>query len=88
MSDPISYLHDWWRWWGNPLAGIHDSQLIHLPYAREQLKNLDYLHFLELRSSLGLPDTPDKYLIERLQLRSLALADQDQISEVFNQVPK
>lgn len=86
MSDPISYLHDWWRWWGNPLAGIHDSQLIHLPYAREQLKNLDYLHFLELRSSLGLPDTPDKYLIERLQLRSLALADQDQISEVFNQV--
>ena len=85
MNDPLNYLHDWWRWWGNPLAGIHDSQMIHLPYATEKLKEPNYLLFLELRSTLTLPDTPDPYLVERAQLRSLALASQKEICEVFTQ---
>ncbi|WP_370263616.1 hypothetical protein [Limnobacter sp.] len=85
MNDSSNYLQDWWRWWGNPLVSIHSSQVIHLPYATELLKQPSYLLFLELRGSLALPDTPDAYLIERPQLRSLALAEQEEISETFVQ---
>jgi len=86
MSEPISYLHNWWRWWGNPLAGIHDTQLLHLPYAREQLKNMSYLLFLELRSALTLPDVPDRCLVSQAELRSLALCSHQQLGELFPQV--
>lgn len=86
MKEPAPYLHDWWRWWGNPLINIHESQLIHLPYAREQLKDIDYLHFLEIRSTIGLPDLPDRHLVERNQIRSLAISNPEKIGAVFNQV--
>lgn len=86
MSDPLSYLHDWWRWWGNPLEGIHDTQLLHLPYARDQLKNMSYLLFLELRSTLTLPDVPDRGLEGQPELRSLALSSHELLGNLFPQV--
>lgn len=86
MSEPLMYLHDWWRWWGNPLIGIHESQLVNLPYPLEKLRAADHLLFLEMRSLLNLPELPDHYMVERPQLRSVALGNISQTGATFGKL--
>lgn len=79
MTEPTHYLSDWWRWWSNPLVNMHPSQRETLACTEIQLKELNYLTLLELRSILSLPDKPDSHLDQQPQLRSLALGSFDEL---------
>lgn len=74
MIAELSYASRWWAWWSNPLQGIHIDHKNLLPLTNEQLANVDYFRLLQIRSTLGLLDTPDDLLESRLELRSLAMA--------------
>ncbi|HEX4844513.1 MAG TPA: hypothetical protein VFV57_12640 [Limnobacter sp.] len=76
MAESLTYLSDWWRWWSNPLQGMHASHRAMLPYTEAQMEQLDHLMFLELRGLLNLHDVPDQALLDHPALRSLALAEQ------------
>lgn len=83
MTESINYLSDWWRWWSNPLINMHSSHQTALPFQKEQLKELDFLMFLQLRSILSLSDKPDPLLDEHAEIRSMALATTEEREGLF-----
>lgn len=82
MNDP-RFGTAWWAWWSNPLNGMHDDHKLALPFTNTQLRKLDYFQLIQVRSVLGLPDTPDEQLSAKLELRALALASIDQLGRHF-----
>lgn len=80
MMDDPRFGAAWWAWWSNPLRGMHEDHKVALPLTNAQLSCLDYFQLIQVRSVLGLPDTPDEQLTSKLELRSLALASLEQVS--------
>jgi hypothetical protein len=73
----LTYASSWWAWWSNPLKGMHEDFIKLLPLSQNQSPAIDYFSLLQLRSSLSLPDIPDKLLQDRPELRSIALANNE-----------
>lgn len=83
MNDSLRFATQWWAWWSNPTLKIHKEQLAVLPVTTQQVQKLDYFKLIELRSILALPERPDEFLSEKLELRSLALATTEQLQHHF-----
>lgn len=83
MMDDPRFGTAWWAWWSNPLRGMHEDHKFCLPLTNAQLSTLDYFQLIQVRSVLGLPDTPDEQLSSKLELRCLALARLSQVSAHF-----
>jgi hypothetical protein len=81
MIGDLTYASHWWAWWSNPVNQIHEDHKNTLPLTNDQLENIDYVHLLQIRSTLSLSDLPDELLETRMELRSLALATPAQFDQ-------
>lgn len=75
MSRPLSMQIAWWRWWSNPLVGLHPENMANLPFLPKADKPIDYFQLLHTRSIFELSDIPDNNLEAKPEFMSIALAD-------------
>lgn len=83
MINELQFGTQWWVWWSNPLIGIHPEQKLRLEIAPSVLSDIDYFQLLQLRSSLGLADVPEEGVLQKSDLRYLALASSIQLEAHF-----
>lgn len=81
MSLPKTLQVEWWRWWSNPLIGLHDDQQHRMPYTlgKAGRSSVDYFQLLQTRSVLELDDHPDQDLLLYPELIAVSLSSLDQL---------
>ncbi|HEX4878579.1 MAG TPA: hypothetical protein VFV39_01935 [Limnobacter sp.] len=72
----------WWKWWGNPMLGIHADHVSSLPFVdiASAADITDYFKLIQVRSHFELPDVPDQAATSNHSILAATLARPDQIS--------
>jgi hypothetical protein len=73
----------WWKWWGNPLQGIHPDHISSLPFVgiASSADLTDYFKLIQVRSHFELPEVPDQAATSNPTILAATMARPDQVRE-------